>query len=233
MVDRDYATTAHVNESNEKPAASRFQRLRHGLLRRAWYVHPGAHLRVTISPSQTYKALEISAKPSVKHLQLRNVFVRGRRYFIFPRGGGFRMITTHKVPWFPRRTTASAVLFGDFEKIDDATTRLKMTSRIKIVYLLRSFLWPTFMTSMLVFMTWPVVIIALCIAALYGLSWVAHRYNAALEAYEMVFFIEKALEDFIPDPPSILPAQTTSADVIVESDFAQEWDKFVDEMQDD
>ncbi|MDQ7035313.1 MAG: hypothetical protein Q9P01_10905 [Anaerolineae bacterium] len=146
MVDTDYAATGHVHESHQDSSPSLAQHLRHWFWRRAWYVHPGAHLRVTISPSQIYKILETSAKPSAKHLHLRVVFARGRRYFIFPKdGGNFHMITTNKVPWFPRRTTASAVLFGDFEKIDDATTRLKMTSRIKIVYLLRSFLWPTFM----------------------------------------------------------------------------------------
>jgi hypothetical protein len=234
MVDTGYATTAHIDETFAEPTASRWQRLRQALLKRVWYVHPGAYLRVKLSPSQIFKILEIAAKPSVERLHLRDVFSRGRRYFIYAeKGGSFRMVTTNKIPWYPRRTSASAILNGDFEPIDDTSTRLKLHSRIQIFYLLQSFVMPTFMASMLVFMPWRVAIIVLCIGALYGLSWLAHRYNAALEAYEMVFFIEKALEDFIPAPPPVLASESTVADVVIENGFAAAWDKFVNEMQDE
>jgi hypothetical protein len=235
MVDTGYTAAAQTYETIEEPTSSRWQHLRHLLLKRVWYVHPGAYLRLKLSPSQTFKILEIAAKPSVERLHLRDVFSQGRRYFIYAKkGGSFRMVTTNKIPWYPRRrTSVSAVLNGDFEAIDETTTRLKLHSRIQIFYLLQSLFMPTFMTSMLVFMAWHVAIIIFCIGALYTLSWLGHRYNAALEAYEMVFFIEKALEDFIPAPPPVLASESTVADVVLESGFAKAWDKFVNEMQDE
>ena len=233
MVDSVYASTEPAAKP-DKSASPPYQRLRDWFLRRAWYVHPGAHLRLTTTPSETYKVLEIAAKPSVKRLHLRNVFTQGRRYFIMPRdGGGFRMMTTNKIPWYPSRTSASAVLTGDFEKIDDTTSRLTMKSRIRTFYMLQSLFMPSFMASMLIFMRWHLVLIAASIVTLYSLSWMAHRYNAALEAYEMIFFIEKALEDHIPEPPPVLNAPAMSGAVIIENGFAAERDKFVDEMQDD
>jgi len=233
MSDADDVTSAY--EANKDSAPTWVSGLRHWFLKRTWYVHPGAHLRVSITPSQTFKVLETAAKPSIQRLHLRNVFARGRRYFIFPHTrSGFRMVTTHKVFWHPRRrTSASAVLIGHFEPIDADTTRLSVHSRIRTFYLLQVFLWPTFMTSMLVFMLWPVWLIGLCIGALYGLSWLAHRYNAALEAHEMIFFIEKALEDFIPEPPATLPSKSSAADLILKRDFVEAWDKFMEAMQDE
>lgn len=236
MSDTDHATTSSIyDETTEEAKIKRRQKLWHWFLNRAWYVHPGAHLRLNISASETYRVLATAAKPSVKRLDLRAVFQRGRRYFIFPTaGGGFRMFTTHKIPWYPRRrTSASAVLYGDFERVDDTVTRLKIRSRIRTNYFLQIFLWPTFMASMLVFMAWPIAVIVFCIGALYWLSWLGHRYNAALEAYEMMFFIEKVLEDFASEPALRLPAATMTGDVVLENDFAEEWDKFVDEMQDE
>lgn len=235
MSDADNAQTTEAQETPNETAPDWVRGLRRWLLRRVWYVHPGIQLRLNISPSNAFKILETSARPSIQRLHLRNVFTHGRRYFISPRANrGFRMLTTHKVFWHPRRrTSASAVLLGDFEEIDDATTRLTLHSRFRITYLLQVFLWPTFMTSMLVFMSWSVWLIGLCIAALYLFSWMGHRYNAALEAHEMVFFIEKALEDYISEPPETLPSQSSAADLVVQRDFAQAWDKFIEDMQDE
>ena len=209
------------------------RRMRGVLLRRIWYVHPGAHLHIHLSPEQITYALEVASVPSTQRLHLRNVFTRGRRYHIFPKGvDRFEMMTTNKVLWHPRRRTKpTTVLSGHYQRTGDAYTWLSLHSHIRLPYLLDTFLWPTFMTSMLVFMTWPVWSIACFIAALYGLSWIVHRFTAAIEDYEMVFFIEKALADYLPKLDSALPERT--ADVVVDGEFNRVWEKFVDTRQDE
>lgn len=235
MAEVNRAATAEFVEPVEEQPPSRWKRLWQGFLKRIWYVHPGAHLRLTIAPAQTFAILLTAAKPNINRLHLRDVFARGRRYFLYPReDGSFRMLTTHRVIWYPRRrSSASTVLNGAFEKIDDTTTRLTLRSRIQVLYLLDTLLWPTFITSMLIFMAWPLWLVIGCIVALYWLSWLVHRYTAALEAYEMIFFIEKALEEFISEPLLPLPPPSAAGDLVMERDFAEVWDKFVEERQED
>jgi hypothetical protein len=203
------------------------------ILLRTWYVHPGAHLRVTVTGMHVYRLLDQAARPSIQRLHLRNLFSRGRRYFLrLDEDSIFSMTTTHKVPWYPRRrSTASAVLLVRIASIDDSHSWVIMRGRFRIAYLLDVFLWPTFMTSMLIYMRWSPALILVLIALLYGLSWIAHRYTAALEVHEMIFFIEKALEDYIPAPASALAAP--GADIIVERDFPAVWDRFIESINDE
>lgn len=210
-----------------------FRHLLDAILLRTWYVHPGAHLRVTVTGAHVYRLLDQAARPSIQRLHLRDLFSRGRRYFLrLNEDSFFSMTTTHKVPWYPRRrSTASAVLLVRVTSIDDSHSWVIMRGRFRIAYLLDVFLLPTFMTSMLIYMRWSPALIAVLIALLYGLSWIAHRYTAALEVHEMIFFIEKALEDYVPPPPAALPAP--AADIIVERDFPAVWDRFIESISDD
>jgi hypothetical protein len=213
-------------------APSRRKQVWEWLLRYTWYVHPSAHLRLTIEPPHSYRILETSAKPSAKRLELRNLFIQGRRYFLQPTSKqSFRMMTTHKIRWrMRRRTRATAILIGEFTTIDKQTFRLTLSSRIRIWYLLDVFLWPTFITSIIVSMWWSVWLIASLVIALYTLSWLAHRFNAALEAHEMIFFIESILEDYFPETPPKLMA--SKADVVYEEAFAAAWEQYVEKISD-
>lgn len=219
--------TSLINQS------SSFGQLVNWLVRKFWIVHSSTHLRLTIQPSQAYRVLEVAMKPSVKRLGLRKLFVQGRRYFIRSTSkGGFQMMTSNKVWWHPkRRTTPSTILTGNFEKLDDTLTRITLRSRIRLRYLLSGLLWPSFITSMIIFLDWHTWIIALCIVALYTSSWLTRRYNAMLEAYEITYFIETVLSDFSPAPPKILSNE--GADIVMEQDFATEWDKFVEAHHND
>jgi hypothetical protein len=71
-------------------------------------------------------------------------------------------------------------------------------------------------------------VIVVLVVMLYGLSWMTHRYSAELETHEMIFFVEKALEDFIPAPPANLASR--GPDIIVERDFPAVWDRFVESI---
>lgn len=226
------ASTSNFQSKLQIPAGSpsSFVRLLHWLLQKAWYVHSSSHIHIVLSPSRTYQVLEIAARPSVERLGLRKLFNRGRRYFIRAKSdGGFQMTTTSKVWWHPkRRTQPTAILSADFEKIDEAISRIKLRSRARLRYLLGQFIWPTFISSIIIFLDWSPVLIALCIFGLYGFSWSAHRLNAMLEAHEIAFFIETVLDNFAPEAPQQLTGG--DADIIID-DFTTEWDRYIEEKR--
>lgn len=141
------------------------------------------------------------------------------------------MQTTSKVGWHPRRrTTASATLRAHMESLDDGSTRLTLNSHMRPLAGLESLLAPAFMTSLLIYMPWNGLLLALLVAILFSLSWLGQRTNAALEAQEMLFFIHKALEDQRPAEP---PALHESGHIVYDyaREFQTAWNKFYDELQ--
>lgn len=216
------------DEPNQRPLPPGLRGVWKGLLRRVWYLPPESTLRLQLSAAQGYRLLQMAAKPSVERLHLRKLFVNSRRYFPQPRpDGSFRLETTRKVAWHPsakRRTASKAVLHGDFEGVQEGVVQLRLRSHVRPWYLVMAFAWPTFMTSILIFMPWSPAWIALFIVALYALSWVGHRAEAMLEVHEMLVFIETALDDFIAQPAPSL--DVPSADVVYSEQFATAQRKF-------
>lgn len=199
------------------------------VLPRTWYVLTPVVLVLSASPGVCIQTMVTASKPSTQRLHLRNLFAQGRRYQIDPRTTSFRMMTTRKDAWrYRRRTSSATMLYGDFDSLGDDLSQLTLTARVKVAYLGDSFLWPTFMTSLLVFMPWNPFLIAAFVAALYGLSWGGHRANARLEADDMVWFIQKALEDYAAEVKEL--ASEHVATVPSNQDFAQVWERFMDEV---
>lgn len=226
------ASSANFQSKLQIPAGSpsSFVRLLHWLLQKAWYVHSSSHIHIALSPSLTYQVLETAARPSVERLGLRKLFNKGRRYFIRTKNdGGFQMTTTSKVWWHPkRRTHPTAILSADFEAIDETVNRIRIDSHAKIRYLLGQFIWPGLITSIIIFLDWSPLLIALCILGLYGFSWSAYRLTAMLEVHEIIFFIETVLDNFAPEAPQ----QITGGDAdITVDDFTSEWDRYVEEKR--
>jgi hypothetical protein len=187
-------------------------------LERIWYVHPKTSLRTTLQPDACMQVLVTMAKPSVQRLEHRNLFAQGRRYFFSLRTHnntpeqdknqarpgktqGFYMASTHKLLWSrKRRTQSAAIITGKFDKQDDHITRITIQGRMRLMYMLDILPLPAFATSLIVFMPWHPMVIGVLVALLFGLSWVGHRYHAALEAHTMVYFLERALENYIATP---------------------------------
>lgn len=203
------------------------------LLDNSWYVHPLAVVVIRGTPALCLQTLALAAKPSTDRLHLGNLFASGRRYEIQLRDSGFALMTTSKIPWYyRRRTTPAAVMLAKFSRLDENMTHIQMRVRIRLLYLLDVFLIPTFMTSIVIFMPWNPLFIILPVVALYGLSWFGHRFNAALEANEMIFFVQKALEDLVPTDLAALNA--TTGDVTYEQQaFSEAWEKFYQAHKED
>ncbi len=201
------------------------------LLRLLWQVHPPMVLTIQASPAACLQALTQAAKPSSERLHLRNLFVEGRRYYLQPRPEGFHLTSNSKSPWRRGRTTLAAVVVGRFAG-DGSTTRLTLSARMRLGFFLDVFLIPTFITSILVFAPWPAGVIAGLAALLFGLSWLWHRLTAALQAAEMVYFVQKALEDL---PAGQTPALGASAPEVItpNAEFRAQWQKFYDQHKAD
>ena len=193
------------------------------LLGIVWYVHSPAALMVQAAPVECMQALAVAAKPSQQRLHLRNLFTEGRRYYLQPALDGFRLTSSSRIPWRRGRTTIAAVLLGRFSDAGDGATRLELYARMRLVYFLDIFFIPSFITSIMVFAPWPTWLITLLAVALYALSWTWHRLTATLQAADMVYFVQKALEDLTPYQT---PALAASAPDVVAPDFRQEWERF-------
>jgi hypothetical protein len=236
---KDMATPAPVIETPDSSQSwglwGALRRLSNAVLGRVWFLHPTIQLRVALSPSITLQTIATAAQPSTKRLHLRNVFASGRRYYVFSNGGdGFVLTTNAKVSWrYSQRTGLTAMLYGDCA-YDGYTTTVSVRSRIKLTYLVNMLLLPTWMTALIIYMPWHPLVIVGCIIALYGLSWMGYRANAMLDAYEMLFFLEKAFEEHTPQAIPTLEAQGAQVLYNYRSDFTQAWDKFYEQIvQDD
>ena len=203
------------------------------LLNHLWYVHPKVTLTVQATPSECLRSISDAAKPSIHRLQLRNLFMEGRRYHLSPLKGGFRMTSNSKIPWRRRgRTSVAAVMFAEFSPVSDGVTRISLRARMRFFYFADIFIIPLFVTSILVFAPWPAPLIAALAIVLFGLSWSWHRLTATIQATDIIYFVQKALEEVAPDDAPQLAAGEPEF-ITTNYNFGQEWQKFYQEHQGD
>lgn len=207
--------------------------LRQNLVRHLWYVQPVSVLIVKGTPSECLRAIQDAARPSLQRLHLRNLFTDGRRYFVDPLRDGFRLTSNSRIPWRRRaRTATAAIVQGKMSPAGEGMTRIEISARMRLFFLLDIFFIPVFMTSILVFAPWPPLLIGVLIGSLFSLSWIWHRLTAALQAADIVYFVEKALEDQTPQNIPILTEGTP--DVITQNrEFRKQWQKFYEQHKND
>ncbi len=213
---------------------SRLWRMLRPLLK-IWYVHHEVTLIAYASPAVCLGVLVTSSKPSIERLHLRNLFVHGRRYhFVSGSHEGFQMRTTSKVPWQHRgRTRSTATLTAKFNALDDDLTQINITANFLPINIIYSLVVPIFFTPLFLFAIWnhPIIRILMTVA-IYGLAVIAYRYNAAVDAHDMVYFIEKSLEDFMPNSVSELGSHVPHIHNN-RTDFPDAWEKFYQAQTDD
>jgi hypothetical protein len=186
---------------------------------------------VALTPLACLRLLDKTSKPDVKRLELRDLFANGRRYHVSPTETGFLVHTTTKVVWRYRgRTSPSTVVEGRIMP-QEGRILIHLTARVKLSYILGFLLLPLFITSMVIYTPWPLFIKAALILALFGLSWAGHRFDAALEAYEVMHYIQQVLKPHIPEEPLSL---ATGQDVVYDAArFARAWETFYSNLQQD
>jgi hypothetical protein len=171
----------------------------------------------------------IAAKPSANRLHLRNLFADGRRYYIQPQADGFRLTSDNRLLWGGRRNRSrmAAMVYGKLSSLDDEITFIRLHSRMNLLYLFSGLLLPVFFSSIVIYMPWSRAVITLIVGLLFILSLLGYRFNAALQVNEMIYFVQKALEDLPPAELAGLPAR--GPDVVV-TDFREQWYKFYREQ---
>lgn len=192
-------------------------------------VNRTVYLAVSATPNECTQTLVNAARPSTQRLQHRNLFADGRRYTLEASTDGFRMISTSKISWSQRRRTRpSATLTAAYTLVDDNITRLTLNTTMRLSRLAEALLIPTFMTSILVYVAWPLPVITFCIGALYAISILLTFYTAKIEANDMIYFVEKVLEEF--EPADILQLASDAPYIQSEAtsprEFAEAWEKF-------
>jgi hypothetical protein len=144
---------------------------------------------------------------------------------------GFQMRSTSKIPWRRRkRTRVAAVLFGTFSEVSTGITRVQLSSRMTAIYFLDIFVLPLWMGALLIFGPLRPQIALIGLGFIFALSWLWHWYGAVLQATEMVYFIQVALEDLQPAEIPALAAINPHV-IYSEEDFQQQWQKFYDEQK--
>ncbi len=227
-------TAPDVSPTTSPTPFLRLRAIGRWLLKRLWYVHSGMTLTVTIPPSACFRVLKTLSKPDVRLLKFHHLYASGRRYKLYTtKNDGFAVTTSSSVPWrYRRRTEASAVVYGDFEQVEQLT-QIHLRGTIRLTYILSSVLLPAFFGSMVIMMQWHPLVRAAIILGMLGLSWAGHRLNAALEAYEIMNFVQKALEEFAPAPPAEMSSGGGHVVYERQKDFAEAWDKFYDHIRQD
>lgn len=200
-------------------------------LLRMWSIHTPIVLVVKGTPDACLGLLANAAKPRAARLDLRNLYTSGRRYEVTRRGEGFRLRTTHKVAWHPRRrSTSAAVMNGTLTPLNDDLTRIALTARISIDCLVNTLLFPTAMGFIIGGVLWPPLAISTLLGVLYGLSWTGNRANAVLEVNEMVFFVQQSLEELgtaeMPTLANVGMNGSKPDTIHTQRDFRREWEKF-------
>lgn len=199
-------------------------RLWRGLLHRAWYVHPTQMLLVAATPAVCIQMLARAARPNAQRLDLRNLFVEGRRYYLRPDDEtGFRMRSTTRIPWRHGRTRAASIVHGACHEMEPGVTRIELRARMTALFFLDVFLLPGWMSLLLIFGPLPRSAGIGASLLLLALSWLWHRYTAMMQAIDMVYFVQVVLSDL----PEVTLAQLPSvADNTIYVDFAEQWEKF-------
>jgi hypothetical protein len=196
-------------------------------------VHPPVNLTIQATPAECLRAIADAAKPSLHRLHHRNLFTDGRRYYLNPLKDGFWMTSNSKILWRRRtRTSVAAIVNAQFSPVNDDTTRITLYARMRLLYFADIFLIPLFISSILIFAPWPTALIAGLSITLFSLSWIGHRLTAAIQATDMVYFVQKALEDIAPANAPQLPAGEPEM-ITSNREFRREWQKFYREHQTD
>lgn len=207
------------------------------LLRDLWLIHPPVAIVVGANRPTALQTLHAATRPSTDRLHLRDLFAEGRRYYIQFNDDGFRMTSDQRLRFGSRRRRSgrTALIFATVSGDSDASiTLIRMRARMFVWQVVRAFLWPALFATIILNVGWWDISVRIAIVLLLvALSWTTHRADAALQASEMVFFVQKALEDLPPARVPSLESQRPDVVSTPDADFSAAWQRFYQQHQRD
>lgn len=201
-------------------------RILRAIANRLWYIQPPRLMLIQAAPTLCLLTLHQAVKPSVERLHLRNLFMEGRHYSFAAQELAFRMNSTSRSPWRRRHGRPAAVLLGQCADIGAGITRVDLRTRMSLPFLLDVFVLPGWMSLLLLFGPLPLQTGIIASLVLLLCSWLWHWYNAALQATDLLYFVEVALDDL---PDAQVAQLAASTDNTIRADFVEEWQKFYQE----
>lgn len=205
-------------------------------LTRLRQLHPPVVLFVRATPEMCLQTLVIAAKPSQHRLHLRDLFADGRRYYIDLTREGFRLNSNSRLLWGRRRdrTDFAATLYGSVTALSDEITSVRLHARSRWFYTLRGLLIPAWISAIVLSLPWPLTVqLAVC-ALLFALAFVSQRLSSALQAIEMVFFVQKALGDLPPaELKELAPAGPDVVQDTTNREFRAAWQRFYEQHREE
>jgi hypothetical protein len=198
-------------------------------------LHPPVGFLVGATRAACLHTLIVAARPSQDRLHLRDLFAEGRRYYIQPIAEGFTLTSNISARKDGRRlrTRSAATVIGVFDgdqTSDPPITFVRLRYRAHAMYLLTGMVVPAFISSILIYLPWHPLAISALVGLLFSLTFIGHRLDAALQVGEMVFFVQKVLEDL---PPVHAPELQADLPGVVmrakQTDFMEAWERFYEE----
>ena len=192
-------------------------------------------IAVRATPGEVLQTLTLASRPRLDRLHLRDLFHNGRRYEVARTKEAFQVTSTARLLWGAgrARTPVAATVYGSFITPSTGLTLVRLHVGASRLTTLRGLLVPLWACFFVLALSWPLVPSVALIGVLLVLGWVGARLNAALQALELVFFVQKALADL---PAGELPALAPGSPDVVrtpgERDFQAVWERFYEEKSD-
>ena len=195
-----------------------------------WQLHPPVVFVVRATPVECMQTLVRATKPSTQRLHLRNLFAEGRRYYVQPQPNGFKLTSDNRMLWGGRRRARVAAVV--LRRVLLAAGRPHLHSPAQPHQRALSAQRPADPAVLLVDHHLHAVVAAAdrgIILALFALSLIAHRFNAALQVNALIYFVQTVIEDLPPVEVAELPASGPDV-VLPNNDFREQWRKFYREQ---
>jgi hypothetical protein len=170
-------------------------------LRTLLQLHPPVALVIAADRGDCLNTLHQAARPSQHRLHLRELFTDGRRYYLHPHADGFRVTSDSRLFWGSqrRRTRVAASVIGAMSSGGEPQaplTFIHLRSQTNTPYLLSGLIQPLlFSLIVLSTPTWSVSVRVVIAALLMALAFLGRRTDAALQANDLIYFVQKALAD--------------------------------------
>lgn len=212
----------------------RFQRLRNAFSRLRT-LHPPVMIAVRATPAECLQTLTLASRPRLERLHLRDLFENGRRYEVIRQKDGFQVTSTARILWGAARarTPVAATVYGSFIQPGNDLTLVRLHVGASRLTMLRGLFLPLWVMFFVLALSWPLLTSVALILLFLLLGWVAARLNAALQALDVVFFIQKVLADLpAGELPALAPAQPDVIRPAADYDFSAAWQQFYNEKRD-
>lgn len=198
-------------------------------------LHPPVMIAVRATPPEVLQTLVLASRPRLDRLHLRDLFHNGRRYEVLHSRDSFQVTSTARLLWgaSQARTPVAATVYGSFITPAEGLTLVRLHAGASQMTMIRGLLLPLWASFFVLALSWPLAPSLAVIGLMLGLGWVGARLNAALQALELVFFVQKVLADLpAGEVPTLVPGSPDVVRTPGDRDFQAVWERFYEEKSD-